>query len=153
MHTLPIKTVLFAVAPASSVMLRTAIPDNFQCHWCTSLSEMQQTMPKRFGLIVCCTLFDSSQMFDLLRYCKASPTLRDTPILCVRAIRGIFDDTAFERIAMACKACGASDFLDLDQLIAEFGSEYALKATSNILVNLSGEELRSHSYPHSASLL
>jgi hypothetical protein len=153
MHTLPTKTVLFAFAPASKVVFRTAIPDNFRCYWCTSLAQVQQTIPKRFDLIVCCTLFDSSQMFELLRYCKASPISSDTPILCVRAIGGAFDDAAFQGIAIACKAFGASDFLDLDQLIAEFGSEYALKAASNILINLCDSEIRSHFYPHSANLL
>ena len=152
MHTLPIKAVLFAFAPASRMVLRTAIPDNFQCYWCTSLAQVQQTVHKRLDLIVCCTLFDSSQMFDLLRYCKVNPILRDTPILCVRAVGGAFDNAAFQGIAIACKAFGASEFLDLDQMIAEFGSECALKAAGNILIKLSDKELRSHSYLHSASL-
>jgi hypothetical protein len=151
MRTLPTKAVLFALSPASRVVLRTAIPDNFQCYWYTSLAQIQQTMHKRLELIVCCTLFDSSQMFDLIRYCKASPALHDTPILCVRAIGGAFDDAAFHGVAIACKTLGASYFLDINRMIAGLGHEQALKAANKILTNLCEKKLGSHFYLHSDS--
>lgn len=136
MHTQASKLVLFALAPASKEAFFDAIPHNFNCYWCTSLAQAQALRYAKLDLIVCCTQFDSSQMFELLRYCKASATMRTTPVLCLRAVEGAYDDAAFQSVSVACKALGAVGFFDLSRKTVESGRTLALKAANVLLSRL-----------------
>lgn len=133
MHNQATKFVLFALAPASKKAFFDAIPHDFNCYWCTSLAQVEALRYAKLDLIVCCTQFDSSQMFELLRYCKASATMQATPVLCIRAVDGAYDDSAFQSVCVACKALGAVDFFDLSRKSVELGRTLALKAANSLL--------------------
>jgi hypothetical protein len=152
MHTHSNKAVLFALAPASKEALYDAIPDDFKCYWCTSTAQVMKLMHKRLDLIVCCTMFDSSQMFELLRYCKSTAKLRITPVLCIRAVGGELDDAAFAGVAIACKALGAVGFFDFNRMAAQSGREIALKTANIILGDLCNNLAAPHSCEFDDSL-
>lgn len=136
MQSLSEKSVLFAVNLESKRVFIKAIPALFQTSWCSSVEEAQSQLQTKFDLIVICTYFDSSRMFDLLRYCKSVPEISNTPVLCIRALGGAFEDTAFQGVDIASKALGAVAFIDLIRIINELGRDQAMEKLETIFAGV-----------------
>src|SRR5205085_7644080 len=80
-----------------------------------TMAQAEQFLRERtFDLIICTIVFDESKMFDLLRYAKSSPEWQRIPFVCVRVRAHILrSPTALETAAVACRALGATAFLDI----------------------------------------
>lgn len=107
----PIKA-LVAVSSENIVPTSTLFEEGFDVMIGTSLTQVHGLLTKEFDLIAAFTCFDESRMFDLLRYCKADPELKDIPFIAMR-IRGLrLDDTTHQAIQIATKALGAEEYID-----------------------------------------
>ncbi len=146
MHSLPARSVLFAIAPESKMVISKAIPSTFQPDWCTSVEQAQTLLNKPYDLIVCCTLFDASRMFDFLLYCKANQETETIPFLCIRAVSGKFEDTAFQAVKIACNTLNAAGFIDYFHLTSKLGHEKALETISHVFSKLAANESIGHVY-------
>lgn len=148
MLSLPTLSILFATSPGGRIILGKDMPHDLKPYWCTSMAQAQSLLFRRHDLIVCCTLFDSSRMFDLLRYCKSHPRICTTPIVCIKAGGAAFDEIASQGIGIACKALGAVGFMDLDRLNDTLGCERAREETNKIFNELADTGYRQHSYEY-----
>lgn len=111
----PLKT-LVVVSPENSKVALSLFDSDFSAAVSTSLANAQQVLSNKFELIVAATCFDESRMFDLLRYCKASPDFQSIPFVAMR-IDGInMDDMTHQAVQIATKALGAEDYIDLQRL-------------------------------------
>lgn len=131
------KQVLLATSSTNESITFRALTDVFSVHPVVSTVQAHEKLIEPFfDVIICGSLFDESRMFDLLRYCKAMPNIKPIPFLCIRARGGELDDTAYQGVAIAAKALGAADFIDLYRWIKEFGREQAFETLRKVVGHL-----------------
>ncbi len=111
----PLKT-LVVVSPENANTAFSLFDSNFEVTCSTSISHAQGALSEAQDLIVAATCVDESRMFDLLRYCKATPALQSIPFVAVR-IGGLgMDEMTHQAIQIATKALGAEEYIDLQRL-------------------------------------
>lgn len=115
--------ILFAAAPDSIRTMEGVLSDEFDLIFCTDMNEAQSALNESIDLIVCESHFDNCRMFDLLRYCKLTPEVRDIPFLSIRLFGGELDHTAYEAVEIASKALGAVAFIDFFKLSMTFSAD------------------------------
>lgn len=73
--------------------------------------------------------FDDSRLFDLLRYLKGSESHAHVSVLCYRGTTGAETRTKLtvQAVGIACRALGASGFLDLFEFPDEEAGNGALR--------------------------
>jgi hypothetical protein len=114
-RSIPLKTMV-VVSPENSKVALTLFNSDFDVKLSTSLVHAQSTLSNKYELIVAATCFDESRMFDLLRYCKASPDILSIPFIAMRIDGLNMDDMTHQAIQIATKALGAEDYIDLQRL-------------------------------------
>jgi CheY-like chemotaxis protein len=132
--------VLIAEVPRVIPVVEDAWGGYFDLTYCLTMQEAICLLQERFDVIVCGTHFADSHMFDLLRHAKATPQSRDTPFLCIRALDGELDATAFQSISMAVKALAAAGFVDLNRWRREYGFDEARVKLRQLVFELAGTE-------------
>jgi PleD family two-component response regulator len=130
------KQVLLATSSKTESFTFRALKSTFSVHVVSSTVQAHEKLNEPFDVIICGSLFDESRMFDLLRYCKAMPHIKHIPFLCIRARGGELDDTAYQGVAIAAKALGAADFIDLYRWIKEMGPEQAFETLRKVVGHL-----------------
>jgi PleD family two-component response regulator len=132
----PTKQVLLATSSRSHSFTLRALEGAFSVHPVSSTLQAHEKLNESFDVIICGSLFDESRMFDLLRYCKAMPHTKHIPFLCIRARGGELDDIAYQGVAIAAKALGAADFIDLYRWIKELGPDEAFETLRKVVGHL-----------------
>lgn len=107
---------LIVVSPENSKVALGLFDSSFSATVSTSLAHAQTSLRERKDLIVAATCFDESRMFDLLRYCKASPDFQSIPFVAMRIDGLHMDDMTHQAIQIATKALGAEEYIDLQRL-------------------------------------
>jgi hypothetical protein len=108
--------ILIVVSPENSKVAQELFDGDYNMTISTSLSNAQEMLKKKYDLIAAATCFDESRMFDLLRYCKATPHIQSTPLIALR-IDGIkMDDMTHQAVQIATKALGAEEYIDLQRM-------------------------------------
>jgi hypothetical protein len=138
-HPDPTKQVLLATSSKNESFTLRALQDTFSVHPVSSTIQAHEKLAEPFDVIICGSLFDESRMFDLLRYCKAMPHIKHIPFLCVRARGGELDDTAYQGVAIAAKALGAADFIDLYRWIKDMGTDRAFETLRQVVGHLASD--------------
>lgn len=91
----------------------TAALGDWQIEFARTLGEARHALGHAsFDLAAIGVYFDDSQMFDLVRWLRASARTAELPILCVRGHQG-FTAVSTRTLEMAVRALGADEFLDL----------------------------------------
>jgi hypothetical protein len=130
------KKPLFLVAgtqPAFAV-LREALEGSAELLVAESLSRAAYLLGARVDLVVCTLRFDESRMFDFLRLARAAAP--GVPIACCRLLDAQLSDLAVDAVAVAARAAGADDYLDLVGLQREHGIEAGNAAFREALLRL-----------------
>src|ERR671936_103041 len=84
------------------------------------------------ALVLCGVHFDSSRMYDLLRYVRQRfPAL---PFVCCRVFSAELPQISREAIALAAQTLGASAFVDLPALGEQFGPQEGEKPLSTLVL-------------------
>lgn len=128
--------VLVAEVPGVIPLVQEAWQDHFSLTFCTSLTEAESLLDRRFDVIVCGTHFAESKMFDLLRLAKLKPETQAVPFLCIRVLDGEIDSTAFQGISIAARALGAAGFIDLNRWRRQYGFDQARKRLRDLVLSL-----------------
>lgn len=128
--------ILVAEVPGIMPVVQEAWSNHFNLTFCCSMQEADRLLALHFDVIVCGTHFAESKMFELLRYVKASPVSRGTPILCVRVLDGELDNSAFQGISLATAALGAAGFVDLNRWRREYGFDAAREKLRDLVASL-----------------
>jgi hypothetical protein len=119
------KRVFLATVSGLQSFTYDALKDSLSVSVVTTTSQAHAVLAQPFDVIICGSKFDESRMFDLLRYCKAMPHLRNVPFVCVRARGGELDDAAYQGVAIALRTLQAEAFIDLYRWKKSFGAEKA----------------------------
>ena len=82
-------------------------------------------LAESLGMVICSLLFDDSRMFELLRLCKESDSLKHLPFVCFKASAAELSPfpVVLEGVTIAANVLGASAFLDLDEQTVEDARE------------------------------
>jgi hypothetical protein len=111
----PLKTIVF-VSPENSNIALNLFAGDHEATLATSLAQAQNLISNNYELIVAATCFDESRMFDLLRFCKATPAIQAIPFVAMRIDGLNMDDMTHQSIQIATKALGAEEYIDLQRL-------------------------------------
>lgn len=103
---------------------------------CVTLDMAKEAVRDDIDVILCGLHFDESRMFELLRYVKADPSLREIPFLCIKTLAGKVEPTFDESIRIATKALGAVGFFDLAAKIDKVGPERAKSEIAEYIENI-----------------
>jgi hypothetical protein len=106
-------TMLMALSPEFTSIATTLFEPEYSITLTTSLEHAKTLMSEKFDVITATACFDESNMFDLLRYCKATPELASIPFIAIRLKDAKLDNTAHQGIHIASQALGAEGFIDL----------------------------------------
>lgn len=109
-------TALVAVPPETSLQACSLFETNFVVTLVTSLAQAKKALKHPLDVIAAATSFDESRMFDLLRYCKAKPSLASIPFIAMRLDGIPMDATTHQAIQIATQALGAEGYVDFQRL-------------------------------------
>jgi len=79
-------------------------------------------------LIICNIRFDDSRMFDFLGALGERPTARSVPVICCRVLHRPLSVGARRAIALALEALGVAEFVDMQAIEEEQGTDAAKEA-------------------------
>ena len=79
-------------------------------------------------LIICNIRFDDSRMFDFLGALGDRPTARGVPVICCRVLHRPLSVGARRAIALALEALGVAEFVDMQAIEEEQGTDAAKDA-------------------------
>ena len=79
-------------------------------------------------LIICNIRFDNSRMFDFLGALGERPMGRGVPVICCRVLHRPLSTGARRAIALALEALGVAEFVDMQSIEEEQGTEAAREA-------------------------
>jgi hypothetical protein len=113
---------LLALSPEYISIATSLFDPEYSLTVSTELDHAKALMRDQFDVIAATACFDESRMFDLLRYCKATPELASIPFIALRLKSNELDNTAHQGIHIASQALGAEGFIDLRHLEQATGS-------------------------------
>lgn len=92
------------------------------------LEEAKAALTGEIGLIACGVHFDGGMLFELLNAVRSNPVTRDTPFFVLLKEKKGYSQPIIDGIRSASKLLGATDFIDLLEMVREFGEEGAREA-------------------------
>ena len=117
--------VLVAEAPKSVYPLCHILSERFELHLVSSMEDARAISFQQIGIILCEIYFDESRMFDLLHYANWHPVAKDIPFICFNAIDSPISKRLEKSVQTACKALGATEFVNLCEWKSALGTEQA----------------------------
>lgn len=93
-----------------------------------SVAEALREADKGVDLIICNIRFDDSRMFDFLGALAERPAARGVPVICCRVLHRPLSAGARRAIALALEALGVAEFVDMQAIEEEQGSDAAQEA-------------------------
>lgn len=114
---------LMALAPEYIPIATRLFDTEYAITVSTDLEHAKTLLSEKFDVIAATACFDESRMFDLLRYCKATPDLASIPFIALRLKTVELDNTAYQGIHIASQALGAEGFIDLQHLELAIGEQ------------------------------
>jgi len=108
--------ILVAIRPEDRQVIRYVIGSEFDLVVCISLAEAQAALTPDIAMIACGVHFDDGRMFDLLKYVKTDPQLRDIPFWGLLRDDGVLSVAITRGIRTAMKTLGAKGLFNLSQL-------------------------------------
>ena len=103
---------LVAASPEAIEILQNLLGHEIEIVTSNSIEEAVALLGQNIHLVICEIYFAESRMFDFLRIAKANPITRNIPFLCFRDTNSSMNLVVYESLHIACKALGASAFLD-----------------------------------------
>lgn len=120
------KKILVAVRSRANERLSFGLSNEFDLTFCDSLKQAKLVLfTARFDLVLCGVNFDDSRMFDLLKFIKKHPYLRQIPFMCIKVFEGVLHEESFEGARKAAALLDAESFIDLSSWTAELGEASA----------------------------
>lgn len=107
------RRVLAADTPKGVATLQTILGTELEILEAHTLEEAALRMSDGVAVIICGIHFAESRMYDLLRLAQANPLTRSIPFICFRDMDSDLNPPILEGLEIACKALGATAFVDL----------------------------------------
>lgn len=130
--------VVVADTPEAFDRLQQSVTAPFRFVAAPTYASARQLIQPDTALVVCGCHFDDGHMYDLLRFMKARPELKDIPFLAIRILEGELDDTIYESVKIATRALGANGFIDLFRLQRQHGEAEANHRLTQRILALAG---------------
>lgn len=118
------KTLLVAVQEEDQELVSDVAAGEFDMVVVTSLPEARKALLGSIDAIACGVHFNEGNMLSFLDDVRANPKTENTPFLCVKGSDGRLHPASY----VATKViCGQRDveFIDVPQMIKQFGREHA----------------------------
>jgi hypothetical protein len=93
-----------------------------------SVSEALAEVERGVQLIICNIRFEDSRMFDFLGARAGRPAAAGVPVVCCRVLHRPLSVGARRAIALALEALGVAEFVDMQAIEEESGTEAAREA-------------------------
>jgi hypothetical protein len=93
-----------------------------------SVTEALAEVDRGVELIICNVRFDDSRMFDFLGALGGRGSARGVPVVCCRVLHRPLSVGARRAIALALEALGVAEFVDMQAIEEEQGSDAARQA-------------------------
>jgi hypothetical protein len=93
-----------------------------------SVTEALAEVDRGVELIICNVRFDDSRMFDFLGALGGRASARGVPVICCRVLHRPLSVGARRAIALALEALGVAEFVDVQAIEEEQGSDAARQA-------------------------
>ncbi len=93
-----------------------------------SVTEALAEVDRGVELIICNVRFDDSRMFDFLGALGGRASARGVPVICCRVLPRPLSVGARRAIALALEALGVAEFVDVQAIEEEQGSDAARQA-------------------------
>ncbi len=93
-----------------------------------SVLEALAEVDRGVELIICNVRFDDSRMFDFLGALGGRASARGVPVICCRVLHRPLSVGARRAIALALEALGVAEFVDVQAIEEEQGSDAARQA-------------------------
>jgi hypothetical protein len=90
-----------------------------------SVTEALVEVDRGVELIICNVRFDDSRMFDFLGALGERPAARGVPVICCRVLHRPLSVGTRRAIALALEALGVTEFVDMQAIEEEQGTEAA----------------------------
>jgi CheY-like chemotaxis protein len=133
------KHILVAANPHVREIISTALQfSDLVLTFSDSVQEAKLLLNQwHFDLIFCTIQFDSSRMFDLLRYVKKeNPQTKAIPFLALKISEGLLPDSLVDLSLKTAKLIGANETVNLAVLRRELGDEEAFVRLRDIMERL-----------------
>jgi len=133
------KNILVAATPSAFKTMRSALENRFSLTHCFNLDAARAALDDApVDLILCCTHFDESRMFDLLRYVKMQPALHRIPFMCAKIVEDEVSATYLQGVEIAARALGADSFIDFSHWKRIQGEQLAFDELTRTIHKLLG---------------
>jgi hypothetical protein len=93
-----------------------------------SVTEALAEVDRGVELIICNVRFDDSRMFDFLGALGGRASARGVPVICCRVLHRPLSVGARRAIALALEALGVAEFVDMQAIEEEQGTDAARQA-------------------------
>lgn len=110
------RRILVADTDEGMITIRNVFSSDATLMHVTTIPQALAAMTTNINMVLCGIHFDECRMFDLLRFVKADVRHRSIPFLCYRDLDSALSRTILEGLEIACKALGASSFIDVYEL-------------------------------------
>ncbi len=90
-----------------------------------SVTEALVEVDRGVELIICNVRFDDSRMFDFLGALGERPAARGVPVICCRVLHRPLSVGTRRAIALALEALGVTEFVDMQAIEEEQGTDAA----------------------------
>lgn len=124
----PRPRVLVAGTRQGIATVREVLGEEAELVGAVSVSEALEQVDRGVALIICNVRFDDSRMFDFLGALSGRPAARGVPVICCRVLHRPLSAGARRAIALALEALGVEEFVDMQAIGEEHGSEAAREA-------------------------
>ncbi len=108
--------------------VREVLGEEAQLIGAQSVAEALARVDEGVELIICNIRFDDSRMFDFLGALGERPAARGVPVICCRVLHRRLSVGARRAIALALEALGVAEFVDMQAIEEQQGSDAARQA-------------------------
>jgi hypothetical protein len=109
-------------------LVREVLAEDAELIGAQSVVEALAEVDRGVELIVCNIRFDDSRMFDFLGALGDRPTARGVPVICCRVLHRPLSVGSRRAIALALEALGVAEFVDMQVIEEEQGTDAARQA-------------------------
>lgn len=134
----PAKKILLAVRPTDLTAVATVLGNEFDVVLVHRFDEAIAALNAEIGLIACGVHFDEGMMFELLNAARSNPATRSTPFYVLFRPEPGYSQSIIDGMRRASKLLGASDFIDLLQMMRDLGETGAQEAIRQGLRDILG---------------
>ena len=120
--------VLVAGTRQGIASVREVLGDEAELVGAQSVAEALAEVERGVKLIICNIRFDDSRMFDFLGALGGRAAARGVPVICCRVLHRPLSTGARRAIALALEALGVAEFVDMQAIEEEQGTEAAREA-------------------------